>query len=139
MCSLKSSTAKRWLYMTSAVLSLKTITQLGYPARRQTLYNWITRRKHLQPEHATFHGVNTPEHPRHPPLELKLKALHRCFELGEDVQSVSDEIGYSTASIYHWRRKYILEGRAALMSSSKERERGPLKEGTPAAMRRLQD
>ena len=25
----------------------KTITILGYPARRQTLYNWITRRKHL--------------------------------------------------------------------------------------------
>jgi len=111
----------------------KTITQLGYPARRQTLYNWITRRRHLPPEHVTFHGVNTPEHPRHPPLELKLKALHRCFELRENVQSVSDEIGYSTTSIYQWRRKYILEGRAALMSSSKERERGPLKEGTPAA------
>lgn len=111
----------------------KTITQLGYPARRQTLYNWITRRNHLPPERSTFHGVNTPEHPRHPPLELKLNALHRCFELGENVQSVSDEIGYSTASIYQWRRKYIQEGRAALMKPSNERERGPLKEGTPAA------
>ena len=111
----------------------KTITQLGYPARRQTLYNWITRRKHLPPERSTFHGVNTPEHPRHPPLELKLNALHRCFELGENVQSVSDEIGYSTASIYQWRRKYIQEGRAALMKPSSERERGPLKEGTPDA------
>ena len=111
----------------------KTIRQLGYPARRQTLYNWITRRKHLPPERSTFHGVNTPEHPRHPPLELKLNALHRCFELGENVQSVSDEIGYSTASIYQWRRKYIQEGRAALMKPSSERERGPLKEGTPDA------
>ena len=44
--------------------------------------------------------VNTPEHSRHPPLGLKSDALHRCFELGEDVQSVSDEIGYSTASLY---------------------------------------
>jgi transposase InsO family protein/transposase-like protein len=109
----------------------KTITQLGYPARRQTLYNWIIRRKHLPPERSTFHGVNTPEHPRHPPLDLKLNALHRCFELGENVQSVSDEIGYSTASIYQWRRKYIQEGRAALMKPSRDRERGALKEGTP--------
>ena len=111
----------------------KTIIQLGYPARRQTLYNWITRREHLPKERSSFHGVNTPEHPRHPPLELKLNTLHRCFELGENVQSVSDEIGYSTASIYQWRRKYIEKGRAALMRPSKERERGPLEEGTPAA------
>ena len=61
----------------------KTITQLGYPARRQTLYNWITRRKHLLVGHSTFRGFNTPEHPRHPPLELKLKVLHRFFESGE--------------------------------------------------------
>ncbi len=100
----------------------KTITQLGYPARHQTLYNWITRRNHLPPEHSTFHGFNTPEHPRHPTLELKLNALHRCFELGKNVQSVSDEIGYSTASIYQWRKMYIQEGRAALMKPSNERE-----------------
>ena len=110
----------------------KTMTQLGYPARRQTLYNWITRRKHLPKDGSTFRGVNTPEHPRHPPLELKLDVLHRCFELGEDVQSVSDEIGYSTASIYQWRRKYIQEGRVSLMPPSKDRKRGPLSEGTPA-------
>lgn len=78
----------------------KTITQLGYPARRQTLYNWIIRRKHLTKECSSFHGFNTPEQPRHPALELKLNALHRCFGLGENVQSVSDEIGYSIASIY---------------------------------------
>ncbi len=101
----------------------KTITQLGYPAGRQTLYNWITRRKHLPEERSTFHGVNTPEHPRNPPLELKLNALRRRFELGENVQLVSDEIGYSTASIYQWRRKYIQEGLAALMKPSNERTR----------------
>ena len=43
----------------------KTITQLGYPARRQTLYNWIARRKYLPKECSSFHGFNTPEHPRH--------------------------------------------------------------------------
>lgn len=62
----------------------KTITQLGYPARRQTLYNWITRRNHLPPERTTFHRVNTPERPRHPPLDLKLTAIHSCFELGRE-------------------------------------------------------
>ena len=88
---------------------------LGYPARRQTLYNWINRKRLLPEERSTFRGYNTPEHPRHPPLELKLEVIRRCFELGENIQSVSKEIGYSTASIYTWRRKYILKGTTALM------------------------
>lgn len=70
----------------------KAITQLGCPTMRHTLYNWITRRKHLLNGCSSFHGFNTPEHPRHPSLELNLNALHHCFELGENVQSVSDEI-----------------------------------------------
>lgn len=55
----------------------------------------------LPEEKCTFRGYNTPDHPRHPPLELKLEVLYRCFELGEDVQSVSNEVGHSTASIMH--------------------------------------
>ena len=106
---------------------------LGYPARRQTLYNWINRKRVLPENRSTFRGYNTSEHPRHPPLELKLEALHRCFELGEDVQSVSNEIGYSTASIYTWRKKYILKGATALMNSSNEHDRGKLSEGKPAS------
>lgn len=78
----------------------KTITILGYPARRQTLYNWINRKRILPEGKSTFRGYNTEDHPRHPPLEQKLQILHRCFEMGEDVQSVSNEVGYSTASIY---------------------------------------
>lgn len=109
----------------------KVIAQLGYPVRRQTLYNWISRRKHLPSGHSTFRGINTAEHPRHPALELKLDAIRRYFELG-DVQSVSDDIGYSKASIYQWRRKYIQEGHAALMGAPKERKRGSLNEGIPA-------
>ncbi|HQD38535.1 MAG TPA: helix-turn-helix domain-containing protein [Candidatus Avimonas sp.] len=108
----------------------QTITILGYPARRQTLYNWITRRKHVLEGYSTFRGLNTPEHPRHPSLSVKLEALHRCFELGEDVQSVSDEIGYSKASIYTWRKKYIQKGTVALMNPPNERLRGKLTEGS---------
>lgn len=44
--------------------------------------------------------------------------LHRCFEHGEDVKSVSEEIGYSRASIYNWRRKYLQRGLVALMNPS---------------------
>jgi hypothetical protein len=47
----------------------KTITILGYPARRQTLYNWINRKRMLPEDRCTFCGYNTPKHPRHPPIE----------------------------------------------------------------------
>lgn len=117
----------------------KTIRLLGYPARRQTLYNWINRKRLLPENRSTFRGYNTPEHPRHPPLEMKLNAIRRCFERGEDVQSVSKEIGYSTASIYAWRRKYILKGTAALMNSPKEHDRGNLPEGKPASSAEIDD
>lgn len=59
--------------------------------------------------------------------------------MGEDVQSVSNEIGYSTASIYAWRRKYIQKGAAALMNSSNERRRGKLTAGEPAPSRKLDE
>jgi len=73
-----------------------------------------------------FH--NTPEHPRHPPIEVKLQTIHRCFELGESVQLVSEEIGYSRASIYTWRKKYILKGAVALINHGDD-PRGKLPEG----------
>ena len=111
----------------------KTIQLLGYPARRQTLYNWINRKRMLPENRSTFRGYNTEEHPRHPPLQVKLDAVRRCFEEGEDVQSVSNEIGYSTASIYTWRKKYILKGTAALMNTKKEHKRGNLPEGQTAS------
>lgn len=111
----------------------RTITILGYPLRRQTLYNWINRKRMRPEERSAFCGYNTPDHPRHPPLELKLEALHRCFELGETVQKVADELGYSTASIYNWRKIYIQKGESALMRPRNERPRGKLIEGHPAS------
>ena len=117
----------------------KTMRLLGYPARRQTLYNWINRKRILPEDRSTFRGFNTAEHPRHPPLELKLEALHRCFELGEDVQSVSREIGYSTASIYTWRKKYTQKGMMALMNSPKEHSRGKLPEGKMTSSSEVED
>lgn len=93
----------------------ETIRELGYPGR-ETLYRWLKAQAQPPREKSRFRGINTPEHPRHPPVKVKLAALHRCFELGEDVRLVSNEIGYSRASIYSWRRKYQQEGAVALMN-----------------------
>lgn len=60
--------------------------------------------------------TNTAEHPRNPSVEVKMNAIHRCFELGESIKSVSEEIGYTRASIYSWRKKYLRGGITALMN-----------------------
>ena len=61
-------------------------------------------------------SVDTAEHPRNPPVEVKMDAIHSCFELGENIKCVSEEIGYSRASIYIWRKKYLQGGMVALMN-----------------------
>jgi transposase-like protein len=45
-----------------------------------------------------------------------MDAIHRCFELGESIKSVSEAIGYTRVSIYSWRKKYLQGGTAALMN-----------------------
>ena len=89
------------------------IQQLGYPTRT-AMYQWIYRREKSPPPRLDNHGKNTPDHPRHPSVETKLKAIRRCFENGEDIKWVSDEIGYSRASIYNWRRRYWNRGQGVL-------------------------
>lgn len=85
----------------------KVVQMLGYPTRKR-LYDWIAERNSPPKSKLPRKRFNnTPEHPRHPPLQLKLETIHRCFELGESVQLVSEEIGYSRSSIYIWRKKYI--------------------------------
>ena len=43
--------------------------------------------------------------------------LRRCFENGESVKSVSEEIGYSRASIYTWRKRHLQGGVFSLMNT----------------------
>lgn len=109
----------------------ETIRILGYPGR-ETLYKWIKDQNQPRKKKSTYRGINTPNHPRHPSVELKLEVLHRCFELGEDVESVSDEIGYSRTSIYAWRRRYLQKGTIALMNLADD-PRGDLVPGAPAS------
>ena len=84
---------------------------MGYPSK-SIPYRWYKRRKTgLENRHDhtadvsenAEHRCNTPEHPRHPSAEFKYEVLRRCFKLGEDVEYVSREIGYSRMSIYVWR------------------------------------
>lgn len=89
--------ALRLYHQTESVT--KTIRILGYPTIRN-LYKWISEEKlppKIRKEYPTVD--NPPEHPRNPPLEIKLDALHRCYELGENIKYVSEDIGYSRASI----------------------------------------
>jgi len=115
----------------------KVIQKLGYPTR-QRLYDWIFERDY-PPGKKTLRRKynNTPDHPRHPSLKLKLETIHRCFELGENVQLVSEEIGYSRASIYTWRKKYILKGATALMNTGDD-PRGKLPNGEPVSSKEVE-
>ena len=67
-----------------------TIRILGYPTRR-ALYTWIANKGVTKPERKSLKLINTVEHPRNPSVEVKMNAIHRCFELGESVKSVSED------------------------------------------------
>ena len=94
----------------------ETIRILGYPTRRN-LYTWIAE-ENTPPKTRKEYPVidNPPDHPRNPPLEVKLNAIHRYYELGENIKYVSEDIGYSRASIYQWRKRYLKEGTLGLMN-----------------------
>lgn len=64
-----------------------TIRVLGYPTRR-ALYTWIANEGAVKPERKSLKLMNTAEHPRNPSIEVKMDAIHRCFELGESIKSV---------------------------------------------------
>ena len=108
------------------------INLLEYPSS-STLYRWYERKL---AEKTNYHGsldkpyiikekiINAHNHPRIPDISLKLDAIKRCFSpLGEGVEYVSRDIGYSRASIYSWYRKYQKFGVAGLMSSKKQIKR----------------
>ncbi|OUQ03266.1 IS3 family transposase [Thomasclavelia spiroformis] len=103
----------------------KVINTLGYPTR-QNMYTWIKNRNIEKKNKASVDYSDTPEHRRHPSLELKLSIIRRCFQEGEEIKSVSEETGYSGASIYLWRRKYVVGGVSSLVSKKKHLPRGKI-------------
>ena len=101
---------------------------LGYPTRR-ALYTWIENEGVQKTPRKALDNTNTATHPRNPPVEVKMDAVHRCFEPGESIKYVSEETGCSRAGIYAWRKKYLQGGTAALMND-KNIKPGILVEGT---------
>ena len=113
--------------------SVTTATRiLGYPTRR-TLYTWIETERTVKPKRKPLKLINTAEHPRDPPVEVKMDAIHRCFELGESIKSVSEDLGYTRASIYSWRRKYLHGGIPALINEKNIRPNTLTEGRLPAA------
>ena len=120
-------------------IALKAYERLGYLSK-STLYRWYERWNAILENRygraaeipdKSDHKCNTPDHPRHPSAEFKYEVLRRCFELGEDVEYVSREIGYSRMSIYAWRRKYLKYGMVGLMAKRKSIPRKPLSPDAP--------
>ena len=107
-----------------------TIRILGYPTRR-ALYTWIADEGVARPERKPLKLTNTAEHPRNPSVDVKMNAIYRCFELGESIKLVSEDIGYTRASIYSWRKKYLHGGITALMND-KNIKPNTLTEGSPS-------
>ena len=127
MYSKQQKEAALKLYKHSKSVS-DTVRILGYPTRKQ-LYNWIYEEKNPPKVRKKLTDVgNPPYHPRNPSLDVKLNAIHRCFELGENIKYVSENIGYSRASIYQWRKRYMKEGTIGLMNN-KNIPSGKLTEG----------
>lgn len=123
----KKEVALKVFHQTDSVS--ETIRILGYPTRKQ-LYNWIAAEDTPPKERKPLPRIaNPPEHPRNPSLEIKLDAIKRCFEYGESIKYVSEDIGYSRASIYQWRKRYLKEGTLGLMNN-KNIPSGELKEET---------
>lgn len=95
---------------------VETIRILGYPART-TLYNWIAAEGPKEPENKLPQPID--QHPYKPSPEVKIEAVRRCFVFGENVTSVSKDMGYSRNSIYTWRKKYS-QGETALLMDDKK-------------------
>lgn len=96
---------------------------------KEKIDNWIEHENGSPKVRQQLPAVgNPPEHPRNPPIEVKLDAIKHCFEQGENVKSVSEDIGYSRASIYQWRKRYIKKGTLGLMNK-KNISSGELIEG----------
>lgn len=116
----------------------QTVRILGYPTR-ENLYKWIKKENVTQKERKKLPIIiNSSYHPRNPPIKTKLDAIKRCFELGESVKYVSEDIGYSRASIYQWRKIYLLKGKIALMNRKDNIKREKLLEGKESSFSELE-
>ena len=92
------------------------LRMLGDPTRR-ALSTWMENKGVPKPLRTALDNTNTAAHPCNPPVEVKLDAIHRCFELGERIQLVSEAIGSTRTSLYSysWQNKDLSGGAEVLM------------------------
>ena len=117
----------------------KVIQKLGYPTR-EGFYKWLREmKKPSKKEKAPRRRINnSPYHPLHPSPELKMETISRCFERGENVKLVSEEIGYSRPTIYAWKRVYEQKGAAGFMKYQ-DIPRGKLKEPSNTTLEEISE
>lgn len=113
-----------------------TLQKLGYPSPTILYRQYEHQKAGIKNRHSFAgsyeycsnkpHSYNASNIPSYQSTDIKMDTLHRCFELGEDVEYVSRYIGYSRCIIYKWRRLYLEKGVVGLMSSKKNIKREPL-------------
>ena len=95
----KKSIALKVFHQTNSVS--ETIRILGYPTRRQ-LYSWIDDENLPSKERKPLPRIaNSPDHPRNPPLDVKLDAIKRCFELCI-IELVFDAEGHGVDFVFRY-------------------------------------
>ena len=97
----------------------KTRRVLGYPSK-SCLYYWINEEgKEVKPR------VVRDNCKGHASFDEKMEAIHRCYELNEDIKLVAEELNRDATTIRTWHRMYQKEGAVALMkkpTKSKKRD-----------------
>ncbi len=109
----------------------RVVRKLGYPTTA-TLYLWLRQRQprsnsglaSLSYEGERINRSSYLERKEVSP-DMKLIALRRCFQDGEDVRLVAEEFGVSRQSIHKWRRKVESHGVISLMNKSKKKIHDP--------------
>lgn len=94
----------------------KTIRDLGYPVR-SCLYNWIAE------ENNPPKVAKKPDRSKgNASYNERMTAIHRCFELGEDIKLIAEDMHRSESTIRTWCRIYKKEGATALMDKSRKKK-----------------
>ena len=85
-------------------------------SRPRVIYSWLYNR-YKEPRRTSMHIPEYKVHPDNP----KLKALYRCFEMGEPVILVAEEMNINRSQIYRWRISYLQRGYTSLMSKQEKK------------------
>lgn len=96
------------------------VRKLGYPTKA-TVYLWLSQKK-LKPINRREHLDSFSYQKRRTiSPDLKIEIIKRCFENGEDVRYVAEEMGVSRQSIHNWRRIVETKGLVGLMNKDKKK------------------